>query len=314
MTPNAMHPDAETLRRFALGRLPGEAMETLERHLRDCVVCGRCVEHVPGDRLVALLRRSPGRGEAAELPPDPSSRELADSLPDTRRSSAGKKLARTPLLGTEPPPPRLAARPAGLSLGGLGGLGLRPERGREATRFAADPQREDHRALPPKPGRPPSCRATGHEEEGRRNPHPMTTARSPIAECRTPPCTSSPNGDRSTVRPDPGPSRPRRGFTLIELLVVIAIIAVLIALLLPAVQAAREAARRAAVRQQPQAARPGRRTTTTTPTAASRWADTCSCSPAATGPAPRRQRHRSSAARRTIEQTQHLQCLQRHHI
>ena len=48
------------------------------------------------------------------------------------------------------------------------------------------------------------------------------------------------------------------GFTLIELLVVIAIIAVLIALLLPAVQAAREAARRGPVRQQPQAARPGR--------------------------------------------------------
>ena len=57
--------------------------------------------------------------------------------------------------------------------------------------------------------------------------------------------------------------RSRRGFTLIELLVVIAIIAVLIALLLPAVQAAREAARRLAVRQQPEADRPGRRTTTT---------------------------------------------------
>ena len=56
----------------------------------------------------------------------------------------------------------------------------------------------------------------------------------------------------------------RRGFTLIELLVVIAIIAVLIALLLPAVQAAREAARRIAVRQQPEADRPRRATTTTT--------------------------------------------------
>ena len=53
-------------------------------------------------------------------------------------------------------------------------------------------------------------------------------------------------------------SRSCGGFTLIELLVVIAIIAVLIALLLPAVQAAREAARRCPVRQQPQAARPGR--------------------------------------------------------
>jgi hypothetical protein len=149
MTPNAMHPDAETLRRFALGRLPSEAMETLERHLRDCVICGRLVEHVPGDRLVALLRRSPeargGRGAASR-----SLVERACRLPAGHAEEFGREATRAPrasalnrrrlgwLLGL-----------LGLSLAAWAVSGCGPS-GVGSVDFAADPD-EKTIGAPPKP-------------------------------------------------------------------------------------------------------------------------------------------------------------------
>jgi hypothetical protein len=51
------HPDVETLRRFAHGRLHGPAMRQAERHVAGCDACCRAVQAVPDDRLVGLLRR-----------------------------------------------------------------------------------------------------------------------------------------------------------------------------------------------------------------------------------------------------------------
>ena len=54
------HPDRETLRRFALGRLNRRTMANVERHLRGCSECGQVAMQVPDDRLVSLLRVSTG--------------------------------------------------------------------------------------------------------------------------------------------------------------------------------------------------------------------------------------------------------------
>ncbi|HEY2158354.1 MAG TPA: hypothetical protein VGH33_22180 [Isosphaeraceae bacterium] len=51
------HPDAATLRLFALGRLCDETRDQVERHLGECRACALGAEAVPGDRLLDLLRR-----------------------------------------------------------------------------------------------------------------------------------------------------------------------------------------------------------------------------------------------------------------
>jgi hypothetical protein len=52
------HPDAASLRRFALGQLGSEAMRRVERHVRYCEVCLQTALVAPGDHLVSLLRRT----------------------------------------------------------------------------------------------------------------------------------------------------------------------------------------------------------------------------------------------------------------
>ena len=53
------HPDAATLRLFAIGRLSGEMKDRVERHLGECRACVLDADFAPGDRLVDLLRREP---------------------------------------------------------------------------------------------------------------------------------------------------------------------------------------------------------------------------------------------------------------
>ena len=53
----ADHPDGETLRRFAHGRLESKAMGDVERHMGGCDSCCRFVQSVPDDALAAILRR-----------------------------------------------------------------------------------------------------------------------------------------------------------------------------------------------------------------------------------------------------------------
>jgi hypothetical protein len=63
------HPDPATLRQFALGRLRGEAMRRVERHVRDCDVCVQAALAAPDDHLVGLLRRTAsGPGGAVPRP------------------------------------------------------------------------------------------------------------------------------------------------------------------------------------------------------------------------------------------------------
>jgi hypothetical protein len=52
----AAHPDDETLRRFALGRLSRSVMVGVEGHLRGCRRCAEQAMRAPDDRLVGLLR------------------------------------------------------------------------------------------------------------------------------------------------------------------------------------------------------------------------------------------------------------------
>jgi len=51
------HPDGESLRAFAHGRLDKATMAEVERHVGGCDACCRAVEAVPDDRLVGLLLR-----------------------------------------------------------------------------------------------------------------------------------------------------------------------------------------------------------------------------------------------------------------
>ena len=57
------HPDPATLEQFAVGRLRGEAMRRIERHVRDCEVCVQTALAAPDDRLVSLLRRTRSSGQ-----------------------------------------------------------------------------------------------------------------------------------------------------------------------------------------------------------------------------------------------------------
>ncbi len=52
------HPDAETLKRFVLGRLDRRTMAKVEGHLTCCTECGQVAMQVPDDRLMSLLRVS----------------------------------------------------------------------------------------------------------------------------------------------------------------------------------------------------------------------------------------------------------------
>jgi hypothetical protein len=64
------HPDAATLQQFAVGRLRGEAMRRIERHVRDCEVCVETALAAPDDRLVGLLRRAAPRAGVGPRAPN----------------------------------------------------------------------------------------------------------------------------------------------------------------------------------------------------------------------------------------------------
>jgi hypothetical protein len=56
-TPESWHPDAELLRRFALGLVRSENQDRIERHLTVCDACCQAALTVPEDRIVTLLWR-----------------------------------------------------------------------------------------------------------------------------------------------------------------------------------------------------------------------------------------------------------------
>jgi len=56
--PQTGHPDSDTLRDFALGRLSTDALETCATHLESCEVCSRYVQTIPADPLVVLVKQA----------------------------------------------------------------------------------------------------------------------------------------------------------------------------------------------------------------------------------------------------------------
>ena len=54
--PGSEHPSAESLRDYALGRLPEDDLIQCAAHLETCSGCRQFVETVPGDALVALVQ------------------------------------------------------------------------------------------------------------------------------------------------------------------------------------------------------------------------------------------------------------------
>jgi len=62
--PGSVHPCAESLRDYALGRLPEDDLVKCAAHLETCSGCRQFVETVPGDALVALVQ-SASHGEKA---------------------------------------------------------------------------------------------------------------------------------------------------------------------------------------------------------------------------------------------------------
>ncbi|MFO0952742.1 MAG: zf-HC2 domain-containing protein [Isosphaeraceae bacterium] len=65
------HPDATTLKAFALGLLSTRRMSKVEAHLSTCPTCVSAVLSTPEDRLVRMLRRGPLSQSRAGPPRDP---------------------------------------------------------------------------------------------------------------------------------------------------------------------------------------------------------------------------------------------------
>ncbi len=57
MTLLTQHPSADELRAFALGELPPEVAEAVERHVAECQSCCRALEEAPGDTFEGRLRQ-----------------------------------------------------------------------------------------------------------------------------------------------------------------------------------------------------------------------------------------------------------------
>jgi anti-sigma factor RsiW len=69
----AIHPPADRLMAYALGRLDGPEMAEIEQHLSSCDLCCEAIEDHPGDALVLKLRArgAPAasvEGESADAP------------------------------------------------------------------------------------------------------------------------------------------------------------------------------------------------------------------------------------------------------
>jgi hypothetical protein len=85
-----IHPDYETLRRFALGRLDRKVKARVEGHLRGCLHCGNLAVQVPDDRLVELLRVSTA-GFAPEPPADETAGLWRSQFPGLFQTSSARK-------------------------------------------------------------------------------------------------------------------------------------------------------------------------------------------------------------------------------
>ena len=106
----AIHPPADRLAAYALGRLDGPEMDEIEQHLSSCDSCCQSIRDQPEDSLVAKLR---GRGAATVA----ATGDGASPLPSRRRASRSRhrsssaRLPRPPSTTKRPSPAR--PRPAG---------------------------------------------------------------------------------------------------------------------------------------------------------------------------------------------------------
>src|SRR5262245_11972909 len=87
-TSTSTHPDASRLAAFVAGLLDAGASSEVEAHLQHCEVCGRVLEGLPEDTLVARLLQLPATGHASTLViaasdvdrPAPAGYELGEKL------------------------------------------------------------------------------------------------------------------------------------------------------------------------------------------------------------------------------------------